>query len=248
MIEGDVSSGRVLVSSRVTDRSRAPGKAELTERLSALIQKAEVVLSAQYDPFLERTGFPRTGAPQLWVRDGPFTAWYAQALAFLESFLGNSHPYTMEFRPVGRISRPVSVERGLGILRALVEDIESGYLAEVRTLIAAEVFDDFLDMAGHLFESGYKDSAAMLTGAVLEDGLRRISQANDVKVKRGDNISALNSRLLQADVYNKIAHKRVQRWGALRDSADHGHFDDYSAEEVAQMIEDTRSFLDEYLG
>ncbi len=46
----------------------------------------------------------------------------------------------------------MSVESGLGALKALKEDIEKGYLTRYRTLVNADVFSDFLAMAEHLYD------------------------------------------------------------------------------------------------
>ena len=49
------------------------------------------------------------------------------------------------------------VEPLLGILRALRADYAAGYLATVEELIHADLFSDFLEMAEHLLNQGYKD-------------------------------------------------------------------------------------------
>ena len=43
-----------------------------------------------------------------------------------------------------------------GALRALRRDYDAGYLFKVQSLVRAEVFADFLEMAEHLLEQGYK--------------------------------------------------------------------------------------------
>ncbi len=139
------------------------------------------------------------------------------------------------------------VENGIGILRALKDDVEGGYLEDVRTLITAEVFDDFLDMAKHLLEKEYKDPAASLVGAVLEDGLRKMCRKNDIKVKGSDDIAALNSKLADKEVYSRLVQKQIQALKAIRDSADHGKFDEYKKENVETMLNEIQRFLAEYL-
>jgi hypothetical protein len=49
-----------------------------------------------------------------------------------------------------------------GLLKAVKSDLESGMLANFKSLAQAEVFADFLDMAEHLLGEGYKDAAAVL--------------------------------------------------------------------------------------
>lgn len=138
-------------------------------------------------------------------------------------------------------------EAGVGVLVALKSDIESGFLTNVRELVMAEVFTDFLDMAKHLLDVGYKDSAASLTGAVLEDGLRKMSQKNGVQVKGSDDIAALNTKLADKEIYNRLIQKQIQAWKAIRDSADHGKFSEYKKEDVWAMLQGVQRFLTENL-
>ena len=62
---------------------------------------------------------------------------------------------------------------GMGILRSVKEDLEQGFLERIQDLVVAEVFTDFLDQASYLLGKRYKDPAAVLAGAVLEDGLKK---------------------------------------------------------------------------
>lgn len=142
---------------------------------------------------------------------------------------------------------PSHVKTGQGILRAVREDVEGGYLTDIRTLISAEVFTDFLEMAEHLHDNGYKDPAASLTGAVLEDGLRKIADANIVKLKAREDLSSLNSKLVSADVYNNLMRKKIQVWIDVRNNADHGHFGEYDTNDVTDMISGVERFLADYL-
>jgi hypothetical protein len=107
-------------------------------------------------------------------------------------------------------------------LTGLRSDVANGYLQRQADLIAAEVFGDFLDMAGHLLEAGYHHPAASLIGAVLEDGLRRLARSAGVEVKPGNDISSLNNRLVAKGAYSNLVRKQVDMWGAVRNHADHG--------------------------
>jgi hypothetical protein len=62
------------------------------------------------------------------------------------------------------VRNPCIVPHMAGVLSALREAYESGYLATVGQLLRAEVFADFLEMAEHLLSEGYKDPAAVLIG------------------------------------------------------------------------------------
>jgi len=133
-----------------------------------------------------------------------------------------------------------------GILRALREDYEAGYMRSVEELIHADVFADFLEMADELHGKGYKDPAAVIAGSVLEEHLRKLAAANAVPVERADgkprNADGINSDLAKV-VYGKLDQKSVTAWLDLRNKAAHGHHDQYDTHQVDGLIRDVRAFL-----
>jgi hypothetical protein len=181
------------------------------------------------------------------VDDGAFAGWRAQTLFFLRNTLGNDHFYVKEFESQVRSGYKAYVISGQNILRVVKEDVEDGFLTDIRTLVAAEVFADFLDMAKHLHERGYKDRAAFLAGAVLENGLRRIASAKEIKVKNKDDLSTLNNKLADVNVYTRMVQKQVKVWIDLRNHADHSRFEQYSNQEVTDMMRGVENLLANHL-
>jgi hypothetical protein len=176
-----------------------------------------------------------------------FSEWRAQSLSLLSMVLGPGHTYTTSFEAQVLMPRTHYAKSGVGILRAAMEDAELGLLGSVRELVAAEIFSDFLEMAKHLHEAGYRSPAASLAGAVLEDGLRQIAERNDVKVRTGDDMSALNQRIADRNIYNRLKQKQVQVWIDVRNLADHGHFEDLKDEDVRALLTGVEGFLAEHL-
>ncbi|SIR67111.1 hypothetical protein SAMN05421829_1324 [Aromatoleum tolulyticum] len=68
----------------------------------------------------------------------------------------------------------------VGVARAIKHDLENGLLVQFKALVQADVFADFLEMGEYLLHEGYKDAAAVIIGTVLEDGLRKMAEANRV--------------------------------------------------------------------
>lgn len=114
------------------------------------------------------------------------------------------------------------------------------------SLIRSELFDDFLEMAQHLLDSGYKDPAAVLVGGVLEQQLRKLSGRAGVQTEK-DGIpkkaDLLNSELVAAGAYGKLDQKSVTSWLGLRNQAAHGKYDSYSVEQTRIMLLGVRDFL-----
>ncbi len=214
----------------------------IINRLDELISKADDVLSTK------RNGGKFVGT----TVDGElFQYWKTAALSFLERVFGkeSTHYQSFEKNCVKSYheSSPYVVTICRGVLKGAKDDVESGYFVKVEDLVAADIFTDFLGMAEHLLENGYKDPAASLVGAVLEDGLRKISNKNEVKLKSKENIKSLNDKLADKGIYNRIVQREIHTWNELRDYADHGHFDEYNSEQVSSMLTGVRRFLGEYL-
>lgn len=176
-----------------------------------------------------------------------FNEWKNNSENIISIACGKESHYFTNFIEQTKSPWKSCVENGVGILKALKEDIETGFISNVKELVTAEVFVDFLDMAKHLLDAGYKDPSASLIGAVLEDGLRKISLKNNVEVKDGDDISALNTKLGDKNIYNRLVQQQIQAWKVVRDRADHGKFDEYKNEDVEAMLEGVQRFLSTHL-
>ncbi|MDX6288130.1 MAG: hypothetical protein QOG53_3615 [Frankiales bacterium] len=212
------------------------------DRLVAMLAKADDLLKTYKSPPSNFIGF------EGWVDSELFAEWRAQSLVLLRQSLGREHQYTRSFQEgTEKESVPSSVRHGIGILRAASEDLSNGYLFEARSLIEAEVFDDFLQMAQHLNQQGYKDPAASLAGAVLEDGLRRIATGHEVPFSKSDGLDALNKAIASHGIYNKLTQSKVDSWRVIRNAADHGNFGEYGTEDVTALIEGVVDLLGRHL-
>ncbi|MBS0337124.1 MAG: hypothetical protein JSS40_09995 [Proteobacteria bacterium] len=134
----------------------------------------------------------------------------------------------------------------VGALRALRRDYDCGYLTSVQSLVRAELFVDFLEMAEHLMQQGYKDPAAVLIGSVLEEHLRALSNMRSIPCEVGGKLKKadlMNAGLAGAGVYNRLDQKNVTAWLDLRNKAAHGHYDEYTTEQVRSMLGGVQEFM-----
>ncbi len=208
------------------------------ERIEGLIQKGkEVSATAQVRYSTSNEKF---------TDEGLTVEWQTSCLSFLRANFKDT-PYFERFRDEVTSSFDYDATTGLAILRALKGDIEKGYLTSYRTLVIADVFSNFLDMAEHLLENEYKDPSASLIGAVLENGLRKICDNHKTTIKSKDNISSLNRKLADNKIYTRIVQRQIEVWNKIRDYADHGHFNEYKKEDVEGMFKGVSNFLSNYL-
>jgi len=133
----------------------------------------------------------------------------------------------------------------IGALRALRRDYEAGYLVTVQNLVRADVFADFMGMAEHLLEQGFKDPSAVLIGGVLEEHLRVLCDGRGISSQasgRPKKADAMNSDLASAAIYSKLDQKNVTAWLDLRNKAAHGRYNEYTAEQVGTMLLGVQEF------
>src|SRR5262249_46662449 len=135
-------------------------------------------------------------------------------------------------------------------LRAVRDELTGGWLQTTKSLVSAEIFADFLDMAEYLLSEGYKDPAAVMIGSVLEEHLRQLCSANhiDIEVITPNRVTpkkadALNADLAKASVYSKLDQKSITAWLDLRNKAAHGKYSEYTTEQVRLMSQGVTEFI-----
>src|ERR1700754_1506079 len=114
-----------------------------------------------------------------------------------ERMAGRLRSAILRFAPPGSVYRVREAEiatarrhisyRGvslLGVLMAMREDIADGYLQTVAEVLHASLFADFLEMASELQTKGFKDAAAVISGSVLEEHLRRLAEKKSIDIER----------------------------------------------------------------
>lgn len=139
----------------------------------------------------------------------------------------------------------------MGVVYALRDDIAAGYVQTLVELVHGGVFGDFLEMAHHLHDSGYKDAAAVIAGSTLESHLRELSAKNGIDVNeitnakdfRAKKADRLNAELAGKGAYSKLDQKNVTAWLDLRNKAAHGKYEEYQLEQVTLLIAGIRDFV-----
>ena len=142
-----------------------------------------------------------------------------------------------------------TVDPGLlkGVLEAARVDYLQGFMTDHKLLISAEVFSDLLVQAEVLLDHDYKDAAAVIIRAVLEDGIRRLCDAHKIEAGKRDTIQQLNEKLYKGKAYTALMHKEIIAKAEIGNCAAHGRFDQYKKDDVAVFLEFVLRFLAQYL-
>jgi dihydrofolate reductase len=130
------------------------------------------------------------------------------------------------------------------VFLAAKEDFEGGYLSSMKTLVQAEVFDSELEQAKELLGAGYLSAAAVIAGVVLETALRELCDRETIPHGKLDG---MNAGLAKAGKYNKLMQKRITALADIRNSAAHGKVDEFTKQNVVNMIDEVEQFLANHL-
>jgi len=175
----------------------------------------------------------------------------AQAMNLIRRVCGASSDHYKELKRLAdnpnSATNPYYLTHCLGIAEAAHRDFEAGLLFDVRSLVAAEMLGDFMDQAETLLAAGYHVPAASLAGAVLEDAMRKLCEKNNISLPSNLGINALNTELARNDIYDKLILKRITAIADIRNNADHGNFDKFTKDDVADMVKWIGRFASDYL-
>jgi hypothetical protein len=134
-----------------------------------------------------------------------------------------------------------------GVLKSLRADYAAGRMQTFQERVHSDLFSDFLEMTEYLLEDeGLKDPAAVLAGGVLEEHLRQLCAKHSVALPSKPTLDAMNTELKKQGVYGGNEQKQVTAWVAIRNSAAHAKYGDYTAEQVRLMVQGIRQFISTY--
>lgn len=171
------------------------------------------------------------------------------AIAAIHRITGENSTYSKEVIKVQNKDPELHVHTSsiIGIVMALKNDLDNGYLHSFVEVIHGDIFSDFLEMATYLNDSKYKDASAVIAGATLENHLKQLSNKHSISLMdingRSKKASLLNDELTKAGVYDKLDSKNVVAWLDLRNKAAHGSYGDYNIDQVKLLISNIQNFI-----
>lgn len=180
-----------------------------------------------------------------------FSSFRTSYLNFVEKIEGKNSKYYLDFEDNTNTYGQMAIDFSYNLLQNLKADIDDGWIGNIRNLISADIFTDFIEMADYLLEENYKDPAAVILGSVLEENLRNLCQNNGIPVEEIDKkgkmhpkkASAMNDELLKNSIYNNLTQKNVTAWLDLRNKAAHGKFSEYNIQDVRAMSLGMKNFI-----
>ena len=125
------------------------------------------------------------------------------------------------------------------ILESATKRLDS-LLADIRSVLQAELFDDELSVATELKKKNHLRAAGAVAGVVLEEHLQHIASKHVVKISKSDpSIGDLNDALKGATIYDVPTWRFIQRLGDIRNLCVHSKDRDPTSTEVEELIAGT---------
>jgi hypothetical protein len=134
-----------------------------------------------------------------------------------------------------------------GIFAAAESDFEGGYTFQIEKSIAGEIFADFNEAAKIALTTGYKDVAAVLACAALEDALKRLARFHGLAVDEKEMTTVINA-LKTAGVIVGAEKKIFDSLPNIRNGALHARWDEVSDLQVRTVIGVVESILLKHFG
>jgi septation ring formation regulator EzrA len=178
-----------------------------------------------------------------------------KVLSLIEMLSGNSQYMQKLADEVRELESKIAQAKILkGIIDGLKEDYEEGMLENMTSLIEANIAADYLGQAEQLLKEGQPGQydhvpAAVLTGAILEDALRRLCQRQIPPItvttskSTPKTLNPLIDDLKKAGLFNELKAKQFRAWADIRNAAAHGQFDEFNRTDVEQMLAGVQNFL-----
>lgn len=177
--------------------------------------------------------------------------WKASCTSFFSRTFGETNHYNRMFEEAFQnfgTAYGKNLLPSQGVLLGARDDIESGALTNIKTFVQAEIFSDLLEQAEHLQQHGYSLAAAVIAGAVLEDGLRRLCSLREFELNQRPTLGPMNDALARAGVYSSLVQKQITALADLRNKAAHGKNNEFGSNDVELMLSQVRDILSKYLG
>ena len=164
----------------------------------------------------------------------------------------DAHPYREHIAkvlgayPVNFATARAKVSGVAAILSQLDQDANAGLLTTLADATRAETFDSMLDHAQAALDQRQHQSSGVLAGVVFEDVVRRGCEKHSI-TENGVKLDELISELGRRGMLSGVKAKRARAAAAVRTSATHARWDEYTLEDVDSTIRLSRELIDALL-
>lgn len=132
----------------------------------------------------------------------------------------------------------------LSVLRALSEELQMGFLYGVEMLVARDMLGTIVEEAKVLLQAKYKDAAAIYCRVILETSIKKLCDNNKITYRKKEKLNSLSNKLRKRGLLNLPEWRQIQAWTDIGNSAAHGKFSDYTEDDVKNMLNGIKNFIE----
>lgn len=192
-----------------------------------------------------------------WDRLTSLYAWESSCLNCITHLLGQKSHHYMRFprfehpkttnRPQVDFEIKFDMNKGLGILHSILDDIENELVFPPEIRLTKDVLTQIHIQAFQLHKSGFYPVACIYTRVYVENLLKKISDRKNLAFSKDDSISKINQTLKDEDVFETSEWRQMQTWIDLGNEAAHGNFSNCDARTVGVMLKEVTSYENKFV-
>lgn len=167
-----------------------------------------------------------------------YTSWKLNCMNALEKL--SLHTFSKKFLQIDNnyIDMPSAsqVAEFLGVITAVLDEIEDGYIFDLEVLLHAEMFDSITEQAKALLDKGHKIPAAVLARIVIEKWLKDLAREHIEQDIHAEKASIINDKLKSEKIYGTPKWRIIQGHLDVGNSAAHGKDEEFEVQDVKNML------------
>ena len=175
---------------------------KILKRFDELIEKANVVEKSKYTDHIDWSLYL--------VETDIFNEWAVSCLHLISQVFDAQSEHYESFKrgkELNHYPRFQDFSICLGTLKAAKEDYEKGYIFNIRTLISAEIFEDFIEEAKELIEKSYIDVAAAFLRTIILKSFRKLCEKSNIELSGKAGFEVMSVELVKKGVINESEKK-----------------------------------------
>ena len=179
-----------------------------------------------------------------YAEEGIWKKWATSAESLIKAVFGKESPHYQEFASTKSDcnGRQSSIEALQGIFMSAKEAYEGGYVFNVELSISGEIFGDFVVLAKQSLAEGYKEVAAVLASAALEDALKRYAKVKGLNVDDAAMTKVI-AAIKSAGLVSGARKSMLDAMPKIRNYAMHAEWDKVTEPDVNSVIGFVEQFL-----
>jgi len=142
-----------------------------------------------------------------------------------------------EFKSVlsGSYYPAMKIAHLISILKSAKDEIENGFVFQIKYLLHADFYDSILDQAKGLYESGHITPATVLARIIIEGWLKDKAEQNNIQFKEKEKAAVINDRL-KDKAYPLPLWRDIQTHLDVGNAAAHGEKGKFTNVQVENMF------------